>query len=74
VDRIIESVMKIEVRTPEMVFRQLTLDLSAFMGYKHIQYDDITLAIVGYSPSGEAVTMIDLPNRIDATSITEWNW
>jgi serine phosphatase RsbU (regulator of sigma subunit) len=74
VDRIIEAIMKTEVRTPEMVFRQLTLDLSAFMGYKHVQYDDITLAIVGYSPNGEAVTMMDIPKRIDPTSITEWNW
>lgn len=75
VDRVIDSIMKLEVRTPEMVFRQLTIDLSAFMGYKHVQYDDITLAVVGTSQEkGQSLTMIDIPSRIDATSITEWNW
>lgn len=75
VDRIVDAIMKLEVRTPEMVFRQLTIDLSAFMGYKHVQYDDITLAIVGVSSrEGQSLTMIDLPSRIDPTSITEWNW
>lgn len=50
VDRIIESVMKVSIRTPETIFEQITMDLSAFMGYKHIQYDDITLAVIGYTP------------------------
>lgn len=75
VDRMTESIMKLGVRTPESVFRQLTLDLSAFMGYKHKQYDDITLAVVGFTPEWqESVMMMDIPSRIDATSITEWNW
>lgn len=49
VDRITESVMKLASPNPETVFRQLTIDLSAFMGYNHVQYDDITLAVVGFS-------------------------
>ena len=49
VDRITESVMKLALPNPETVFRQLTIDLSAFMGYNHVQYDDITLAVVGFS-------------------------
>lgn len=75
VDRITETIMKLGIKTPENVFRQLTMDLSAFMGYKYIQYDDITLAVVGFTPEGEASKILtDIPEKIDKTSITEWNW
>lgn len=75
VDRMVESIMKLDVRTPESVFRQLTLDLSAFMWYRHIQYDDITLAVVWYNPEDTpTMTLMDIPGRIDPASITEWNW
>lgn len=75
VDRITESIMKLAVPTPESVFRQLTLDISAFMGYKHKQYDDITLAVVWYTPEWQdSKILMDIPSRIDPTSITEWNW
>ncbi len=37
--------MKVEVKTAENIFRHLTIDLSSFMGYKHKQYDDITLFV-----------------------------
>lgn len=75
VDRITESVMKLQSPNPETVFRQVTLDLSAFMGYKHIQYDDITLAVVGFTPSGKpSAIMTDIASQIDPSHITEWNW
>ncbi len=49
VDHIIDSLMSINIKNPENIFRQLTIDLSAWMGYKHKQYDDISLAVVGYN-------------------------
>lgn len=49
VDHIIESLMSVEIKTPEAIFRKITTDLSAWMGYKHKQYDDISIAIVGYN-------------------------
>ncbi len=75
VDRITESVMKLANPNPETVFRQLTLDLSAFMGYKHVQYDDITLAVVWFTPEWQTSTiMTDIATKIDKSNITEWNW
>lgn len=53
IDRIVESVMKVPVKTSENIFRQLTIDLSAFMGYRHKQYDDITLFIARFLPGNE---------------------
>lgn len=77
VDRITASVMSLASsnRNPENVFRKLTLDLSAFMWYRYIQYDDITFAVIGFTPEWEeSVIMTDIASRIDQTSITEWNW
>lgn len=75
VDRIVESIMKNPTRTPQNVFEQITIDLSAFMGYKYTQYDDITLAVVGFTPSGsQSVVVTDIPAKIQPSSITEWNW
>ena len=44
--------MKPPVKTAENIFRQITIDLSAFMGYKHKQYDDVTLFVARYVGSG----------------------
>lgn len=75
VDRIVESINKSESKTAEAIFEKITIDLSAFMGYKHKQYDDITLAVVQYLPDQMlARTILDIPDRLDQTSITEWNW
>lgn len=75
VERIMEAVLKLDQPNPESVFRQITLDLSAFMGYRHVQYDDITLAIVGFTPEGKMSTVTsDIAKSIDASHITEWNW
>lgn len=47
-ERIIESIMKPAEKTAENIFNQLTIDLSAFMGYKHKQYDDVTLIVARF--------------------------
>lgn len=78
IDRIVEAIMKVPVKTAENIFRQLTIDLSAFMGYRHKQFDDITLFVARLLPMGEeentGITMSDLPKKIDISHITEWNW
>jgi serine/threonine protein phosphatase PrpC len=79
VDRIVESIMKCGKRDATTIFQQITIDLSAFMGYKHKQYDDITLIVARYLPSsalnsGSGVTMSTLPDAIDFSHVTEWNW
>ncbi len=73
IDRIVESIMKTSVKTSENIFRQITIDLSAFMGYKHKQYDDITLFVARYIEK-DGVTITDIPEKIDKTHLTEWNW
>ena len=77
IDRIVESIMKVPVKTAENIFRQMTIDLSAFMGYRHKQFDDITFfaaRFLSISEETEGVTMNDLPSKIDVSHITEWNW
>jgi len=75
VDRIIESIIKLDVKTAENIFRKITIDLSAWMGYQYKQYDDISLAVVEYNTiEEESATLLDISNHIDSTNITEWNW
>lgn len=52
VDHIIEAIIKSETKTAESIFKAITIDLSAFMGYKHKQYDDITLIVTRFLPDG----------------------
>ncbi len=74
IDRIVESIMKIEVKTAENIFRQITIDLSAFMGYRHKQYDDISLLVARYVEPEKGVTQSQLAKKMDPSNITEWNW
>lgn len=64
--------MKTEQKTADNIFRQITIDLSAHMGYKHKQYDDITLFIAKYASEGKTNTTAH--DLIDWGHITEWNW
>lgn len=74
VDRIVESIMKVEVKTSENIFRQITIDLSGFMYYRHKQYDDITLLVARFVDAGKGETQSKLFQKIDPANITEWNW
>ena len=75
VDHIVWSLMSVSIKNPENIFRQLTIDLSSWMWYKCKQYDDISIAIVGYNIEWQlATTLLDVHTRIDPTMITEWNW
>lgn len=75
VDRIVESIMKCGKRDATTIFQQITIDLSAFMGYKYKQYDDITLIVARYLPgSNPGTTTSTIPDAIDFAHVTEWNW
>lgn len=75
VEHIISSLMAINIKNPENIFRQLTIDLSAWMWYKHKQYDDISLVVVWYNMAWQVPqTLLDIYHHIDSTNITEWNW
>lgn len=75
IDRIVESIMKIWNKDAATIFQQITIDLSAFMGYRHKQYDDITLVVARYLPPGTpGKTLGDVADTIDIAHITEWNW
>jgi hypothetical protein len=55
------------------VFNNITINLSKFMWYKHIQLDDITLATIEYKwPENDKYQ--DYPTNIPDEFITEWNW
>lgn len=74
IDRIVESIMKTNEKTAENIFRQITVDLSAHMGYKHKQYDDITLLVARYNTTWAGSTNSTIPDTMNYTNITEWNW
>jgi serine phosphatase RsbU (regulator of sigma subunit) len=73
-DRIIDSIMHSGEKTAASIFQKLTIDLSAFMGYNHKQYDDITLIVARFVWPGQWATLNDIPDKIDSAHITEWNW
>jgi hypothetical protein len=60
-------------KTAQSVFNNITIDLSHFMGYKHRQLDDVTLAVIHYKWTDFDITH-DFPKEIPEDFITEWNW
>jgi serine phosphatase RsbU (regulator of sigma subunit) len=73
IDKMVESILKVADKTADNIFRQITIDLSAHMGYKHKQYDDITLFIARYTGQS-GVTNTLAYDLIAPGNITEWNW
>lgn len=73
VDRIIDAIKKVQIKTVENIFNSITIDLSAFMGYKHTQFDDISLIVARYQPEA-GNTMQNVYEKIPEGAITEWNW
>ncbi len=55
------------------VFNNITIELSKFMWYKHVQLDDVTLAVIHYKPK-DFDPNIDFSAKINDDFITEWNW
>lgn len=60
-------------KTAKWVFKNITIELSKFMGYKHAQLDDITLAVVQYKPDDYDIAN-DFSENVWEDFVTEWNW
>lgn len=60
------------IKTARSVFNNITIELSKFMWYKHVQLDDITLVVIHYK-WWQNITN-DVPEEIPETFITEWDW
>ncbi len=78
-DNIIEAIEK----APELywswyksamsVFNNITINLSKFMWYKHVQLDDITLVVIQYK-SANYEKEKDVESLIPNEVLTEWHW
>lgn len=60
------------IKTAIWVFNNITIELSKFMWYKHVQLDDITLVVIHYR--WDEVIENDFSLDINEEFITEWNW
>ncbi len=62
-----------KIKTARSVFKNISISLSQFMGYKHVQLDDITLITVQYI-SPDYIKENDYSEEMDEDFITEWEW
>jgi len=62
-----------DYKTARSVFNNITIDLSKFMWYKHVQLDDVTLSVIHYKPE-DYDKNTDFEEDINEDFITEWNW
>ena len=61
------------IKTARSIFKNISITLSKFMGYRHIQLDDITLATIQYtSPLYNKDD--DCSPEMEDDFITEWKW
>jgi serine phosphatase RsbU (regulator of sigma subunit) len=60
-------------KSARSVFNNITIDLSKFMWYKHVQLDDVTLVVIHYKWV-DFDSNTDFPIVIKDEFITEWNW
>lgn len=61
------------IKTARSVFKNISLSLSQFMGYKHVQLDDVTLLTIQYK-SEEYNKADDCSEEMQEDFITEWKW
>ncbi|MDD3144732.1 MAG: PP2C family protein-serine/threonine phosphatase [Candidatus Gracilibacteria bacterium] len=62
-----------EYKSARSIFNNITINLSKFMGYKHTQLDDVTLAVIQYK-TDDFDKNNDFDEIISKDFITEWNW
>lgn len=62
-----------KIKTARSIFKNISIQLSKFMGYKYVQLDDITLATIQYI-SPEYQKADDCSEAMGEDFITEWNW
>ena len=60
-------------KSSQSIFNNITIELSKFMWYKHIQLDDITLATIYYKWNNYNKNN-DFKDEISNDFITEWKW
>lgn len=60
-------------KSARSVFNSITMVLSAFMWYNYTQLDDVTLWVIQYKTS-DYKKEDDFPEKIDESSLTDWNW
>ncbi|RKW24683.1 serine/threonine-protein phosphatase [Candidatus Gracilibacteria bacterium] len=60
-------------KTSISVYKNISIALSRFMGYKHTQLDDVTLGVIQYKPENYNPEK-DFKKEIDDQFITEWKW
>ena len=60
-------------KSTQSIFNNITIELSKFMWYKHIQLDDITLATIYYKWNNYNKNN-DFKDEISNDFITEWKW
>lgn len=62
-----------KLKTARAVFKNISIQLSKFMWYKHVQLDDVTLITIQYkSPDFNAQE--DVSEKLEEDFITEWRW
>ena len=61
-----------ERKSARSVFNNITIELSKFMGYKHVQLDDITLVVMHYRWDKEVVD--NFSENISKDFLAEWYW
>jgi hypothetical protein len=60
-------------KSSRSIFNNITIELSKFMWYKHVQLDDVTLATIHYKWKDFDIAN-DFEQEIKDDFITEWNW
>lgn len=61
------------IKTARSIFKNISISLSKFMGYQHVQLDDITLVTIQYiSPDYKKEN--DCSEEMTDDFITEWKW
>jgi len=62
-----------DYKSARSVFNNITIELSKFMWYNHVQLDDVTLWVIHYKPK-DFDPSLDFPEEIKKDFITERNW
>lgn len=62
-----------KLKTARSIFKNISIQLSKFMGYQHIQLDDVTLVTIQYK-SSQYNSADDCSEEMHEDFVTEWKW
>ncbi len=71
-ERLLDVIGKSPSKTAAGIFKNITIELSRFMGYQHRQFDDITLMVIRYRDPADIGP--DESSLLMKENITEWYW